>query len=89
MAKRISITSGRARRAIKMGELASQVGSSYLWNQLRRPFLSAPARERELLETHIRNAQRIVAPRRGARRFARDPIERAADELRDYLRADS
>ena len=60
MAKRISITSGRARRAIKMGELASQVGSSYLWNQLRRPFLSAPARERDLLETHIRNAQRIV-----------------------------
>jgi predicted unusual protein kinase regulating ubiquinone biosynthesis (AarF/ABC1/UbiB family) len=43
-----------------MGELASQVGSSYLWNQLRRPFLSVPARERELLETHIRNAQRIV-----------------------------
>src|SRR5271156_4718647 len=60
MAKRTPITSGRARRAIKMGELASQVGSSYLWNQLRRPFLSAPARERELLETHIRNAQRIV-----------------------------
>jgi predicted unusual protein kinase regulating ubiquinone biosynthesis (AarF/ABC1/UbiB family) len=60
MAKRTSITSGRARRAIKMGELASQVGSSYLWNQLRRPFLSAPARDRELLETHIRNAQRIV-----------------------------
>ena len=60
MAKHTSITSGRARRAIKMGELASQVGSSYLWNQLRRPFLSAPARDRELLETHIRNAQRIV-----------------------------
>ncbi|MGH7925680.1 MAG: AarF/UbiB family protein, partial [Candidatus Binatus sp.] len=60
MAKRTSITSGRARRAMKMGELASQVGSSYLWNQLRRPFQSAPARERDLLETHIRNAQRIV-----------------------------
>jgi predicted unusual protein kinase regulating ubiquinone biosynthesis (AarF/ABC1/UbiB family) len=60
MPKRTSLTSGRARRAIKMGELASQVGSSYLWNQLRRPFLSAPARERELLDTHIRNAQRIV-----------------------------
>ena len=60
MAKRTAITSGRARRAIKMGELASQVGSSYLWNQLRRPFLSASARERDLLETHIRNAQRIV-----------------------------
>lgn len=60
MPKRTSLTSGRARRAIKIGELASQVGSSYLWNQLRRPFLSAPARDRELLETHIRNAQRIV-----------------------------
>ncbi len=60
MPKRTSLTSGRARRAIKMGELASQVGSSYLWNQLRRPFLSAPARDRELLDTHIRNAQRIV-----------------------------
>ncbi|MDB5108468.1 MAG: hypothetical protein JWM69_1409, partial [Candidatus Binatus sp.] len=61
MAKRSSLTSGRARRAIKIGELASQVGTSYLWNQLRRPFLSASERDRELLETHIRNAQRIVA----------------------------
>jgi predicted unusual protein kinase regulating ubiquinone biosynthesis (AarF/ABC1/UbiB family) len=60
MAKRSSITSGRVRRAMKVGELASQVGSSYLWNQLRRPFQSASARERDLLETHIRNAQRIV-----------------------------
>jgi predicted unusual protein kinase regulating ubiquinone biosynthesis (AarF/ABC1/UbiB family) len=59
MAKR-DITTGRARRAIKMGELASQVGYSYLWTSLRRPFLNAPQRERELLETHIKNAQRIV-----------------------------
>jgi len=43
-----------------MGELASQVGYSYLWTSLRRPFLNAGQRERELLETHIRNAQRIV-----------------------------
>jgi predicted unusual protein kinase regulating ubiquinone biosynthesis (AarF/ABC1/UbiB family) len=60
MAQRKSLTSGRARRAIKIGGLASQVGSSYLWNQLRRPFLNASARERELLDTHIRNARRIV-----------------------------
>jgi predicted unusual protein kinase regulating ubiquinone biosynthesis (AarF/ABC1/UbiB family) len=60
MAKR-DLTSGRARRAIKMGELASQVGSSYLWTSLRRPFLNAPQRDRELLDTHIKNAQRIVA----------------------------
>jgi predicted unusual protein kinase regulating ubiquinone biosynthesis (AarF/ABC1/UbiB family) len=59
MAKR-DITTGRARRAMKMGELASQVGYSYLWTSLRRPFLNAGARERELLETHIKNAQRIV-----------------------------
>ncbi|HXN84565.1 MAG TPA: AarF/ABC1/UbiB kinase family protein [Candidatus Binataceae bacterium] len=59
MTKR-DITSGRARRAIKMGELASQVGYSYLWTSLRRPFLNAGAREKELLETHIKNAQRIV-----------------------------
>jgi ubiquinone biosynthesis protein len=59
MAKR-DLTSGRARRAMKMGELASQVGYSYLWTSLRRPFLNAGARDRELLETHVRNAQRIV-----------------------------
>src|SRR5579859_5198139 len=55
-----SITSGRTRRALKMGGLASQVGSSYLWTSIRRPFLDAASRERELLDTHIRNAERIV-----------------------------
>ncbi|HUY26952.1 MAG TPA: AarF/ABC1/UbiB kinase family protein [Candidatus Binataceae bacterium] len=60
MARRTTITQGRARRAIEMGELASQVGSSYLWNSIRRPFLSRSEQERELLETHIRNARRIV-----------------------------
>lgn len=60
MAKRDSLTSGRTRRAIKMGELASQVGTSYLWTSLRRPFLNASQRDKELLETHIRNARRIV-----------------------------
>jgi predicted unusual protein kinase regulating ubiquinone biosynthesis (AarF/ABC1/UbiB family) len=60
MAKRDSLTSGRARRAIKMGELASQVGSSYLWTSLRRPFLTQGSRDRELLQTHIRNARLVV-----------------------------
>ncbi len=59
MAKR-ELTSGRARRAMKIGELASQVGSSYLWTSLRRPFLSSDARDRELLDAHVRNARRIV-----------------------------
>ncbi|MFZ0887638.1 MAG: AarF/ABC1/UbiB kinase family protein [Candidatus Binataceae bacterium] len=60
MANRKPLTSGRARRAIKIGELASQVGSSYLWNSIRRPFLSSEGRARELLDTHIRNARRMV-----------------------------
>jgi predicted unusual protein kinase regulating ubiquinone biosynthesis (AarF/ABC1/UbiB family) len=60
MAERKTLTSGRARRAIKIGGLASQVGSSYLWNSLRRPFLNESSRERERLETHILNAKRIV-----------------------------
>jgi ubiquinone biosynthesis protein len=60
MPKRGHITQGRARRAMKMGELASQVGSSYLWTSLRRPFLSRSEHERELLDTHIKNAKRIV-----------------------------
>ena len=60
MAPRNPITRGRARRAIQMGGLASQVGTSYLWNSIRRPFLSASQQERELLDTHIRNAERIL-----------------------------
>jgi len=55
-----NLTSGRARRAIKIGGLASQVGSSYLWDFLRRPFLNRGDRDRELLDTHVRNAIRIV-----------------------------
>jgi len=60
MADRKHITSGRARRAIKIGGLASQVGTSYLWTSIRRPFLNATRYERELLDTHLRNARRIV-----------------------------
>jgi predicted unusual protein kinase regulating ubiquinone biosynthesis (AarF/ABC1/UbiB family) len=60
MARREPLTRGRARRALRMSELASQVGSSYLWTALRRPFLNQSERARELLETHIRNAERVV-----------------------------
>src|SRR5260370_2574168 len=55
-----SITSGRTRRALKMGARGAQVGSSSLWTSIRKPFLNAASHERELLDTHIRNAQRIV-----------------------------
>jgi len=54
------ITSGRAKRVLKVGELATSVGSSYVWQALRWPFRSAGAREKALLDTHIKNAMRIV-----------------------------
>src|SRR5580698_8365251 len=60
MAERKNLTSGRARRAMKIGGLASQVGSSYLWTSLRRPFMSTGRYDQELLDTHLKNARRIV-----------------------------
>ena len=60
MAERKKLTSGRARRAIKIGGLASQVGSSYLWASIRKPFLASGRFEQEMLDTHLRNARRIV-----------------------------
>jgi len=57
---RSDITRGRAKRVLKVGELATSVGSSYLWNALRSPFRSADQRQQALLDTHIRNALKIV-----------------------------
>jgi predicted unusual protein kinase regulating ubiquinone biosynthesis (AarF/ABC1/UbiB family) len=51
---------GRARRVLKVGELATSVGSSYLWEALKSPFRSADRQQRALLDTHIRTAMRIV-----------------------------
>jgi predicted unusual protein kinase regulating ubiquinone biosynthesis (AarF/ABC1/UbiB family) len=51
---------GRAKRVFKVGELATSVGSSYVWEALKSPFRSAGKREQSLLDTHIRNALRIV-----------------------------
>ncbi|MGD9763130.1 MAG: ABC1 kinase family protein [Candidatus Binatia bacterium] len=54
------LTRGRAKRVLKVGELATSVGSAYIWHALRSPFRSVDARRRALLDTHIRNATRIV-----------------------------
>ncbi len=54
------ITTGRARRVMKVGELATSVGSSYLWQAIRAPFRSAGKRQQALLDTHVKNALRIV-----------------------------
>ena len=55
------ITSGRARRMLSVGRLTTAVGGSYLWQALKRPFQSEARKEETLLETHIRNAERMVA----------------------------
>jgi predicted unusual protein kinase regulating ubiquinone biosynthesis (AarF/ABC1/UbiB family) len=55
------ITSGRARRLFSVGSLTSAVGGSYLWQALKRPFQSDERAGDDLLATHIRNAERIVA----------------------------
>jgi len=57
---RNEITRGRAKRVLKVGELATSVGSSYLWQALRSPFRSAPQRQQALLDTHVKNAIKIV-----------------------------
>jgi predicted unusual protein kinase regulating ubiquinone biosynthesis (AarF/ABC1/UbiB family) len=55
-----TLTTGRARRVLKVGTLTTSVGSSYLWQALKRPFQSQAQTERELLDVHVRNAMRIV-----------------------------
>lgn len=54
------LTRGRAKRVLKVGELATSVGSSYFWQALKSPFRSADRQQQALLDTHVRNAMRIV-----------------------------
>ena len=54
------ITQGRAKRVMKVGELATSVGSSYIWQAIRAPFRNADKRQKAMLDTHIRNALKIV-----------------------------
>jgi predicted unusual protein kinase regulating ubiquinone biosynthesis (AarF/ABC1/UbiB family) len=54
------LTQGRTRRMLSVGGLTTAVGSSYIWQSLKRPFQSAERRDRAALETHLRNARRLV-----------------------------
>ncbi len=54
------LTTGRTRRALKVGTLTTQVGGSYLLNALKRPFQSEDRQRQETLDTHLRNALLIV-----------------------------
>jgi predicted unusual protein kinase regulating ubiquinone biosynthesis (AarF/ABC1/UbiB family) len=43
-----------------VGGLTTRVSGSYVWQALKRPFQSAETHDRDLLDTHIRNARRLV-----------------------------
>ena len=55
-----TLARGRAKRVLKVGTLTTSVGSSYIWQALKRPFQAKDRHQRALLDTHIRNALRIV-----------------------------
>lgn len=54
------LTQGRARRLFTVGGLTTRVSGSYVWQALKRPFQSTERSDSELLETHLRNARRLV-----------------------------
>ena len=54
------LTRGRTKRVLKVGGMATSVGSSYLWEAMRKPFRSVGAHQKSMLDTHIRNAMRVV-----------------------------
>ncbi len=58
--KESKLARGRAKRVLKVGGVATSVGSSYLWESLRKPFRSSGDHEKAILDTHIRNALKIV-----------------------------
>jgi len=55
-----SITRGRARRVLKVGELATSVGTTYFWEALKSPFRSIDKQREGMLDAHIKNALRVV-----------------------------
>ena len=65
--KTVRITKGRAKRALQVGSLTTSVGSSYVWNVLKRPFQSADQQDQSLFDLHLKNALRIVESSRELR----------------------
>ena len=54
------LRTGRLERLATVGSVTGRVGASYLWSALKRPFQSEEKHESELLDTHLKNAMRIV-----------------------------
>lgn len=59
-AKKKGLTQGRTKRAMKVGGLATSVGSGYLREALLAPFRSKGKREQAMLETHVNTAMQLV-----------------------------
>lgn len=55
-----TLTSGRAKRALKVGGLATSVGTGYLREALLAPFRSRGKRDQAMLDTHVQTAMKIV-----------------------------
>jgi predicted unusual protein kinase regulating ubiquinone biosynthesis (AarF/ABC1/UbiB family) len=58
--KKKGLAQGRARRAMKVGGLATSVGTGYLREALLSPFRHPSKREEAMLDTHIETAMKIV-----------------------------
>jgi predicted unusual protein kinase regulating ubiquinone biosynthesis (AarF/ABC1/UbiB family) len=54
------LTRGRTKRVLKLGEMATSVGSSYVLEALKWPFRSVEKREAALLDVHLRSAVKVV-----------------------------
>lgn len=63
----VRLTKGRAKRALQVGSLTTSVGSSYVWNALKRPFQSADQHDQSLFDLHLKNALRLVESSRELR----------------------
>jgi len=55
-----SLRTGRLERLATVGSVTGRVGASYLWSALKRPFQSEERHESQLLDTHLKNAMRVV-----------------------------
>ena len=54
------LKTGRFERLATVGSVTGRVGASYLWSALKRPFQTEEKRETSRLDTHLKNALRIV-----------------------------
>jgi len=55
-----NLRTGRLERLASVGSVTGRVGASYLWSALKRPFQNEEQREATRLDTHLKNAMRIV-----------------------------